>query len=185
MYNKGIARCQVKFDMQNWKKEVFKSQAKGRSHGDTVPHYNDIDGLYRQFKGHTIPRVSAINIYTDGQYGFGYEFEYHGGVRVGTHIGSHAHRRVKCMKHKLDPGEYIVGVGGRFGDYCDQMNFTLSSGRVIKGGGMGGGPVQADTSQAQKPYVLAIGVGLGGHIHHFFCHYIDLAKQPFKSQISK
>jgi len=38
----------------------------------------------------------------------------------------------------LNEGEYITGVGGRFGSWGDAMSFTTSNGRTIFGGGMGG-----------------------------------------------
>ena len=31
---------------------------------------------------------------------------------------------------------------------------------------------------AKKPYIVAIGAGMGGHMHHFKCFFIDLSKHP-------
>ena len=32
-----------------------------------------------------------------------------------------------------------------------------------------------ETSSAHKPLILALGAGLGGHVHHVKCYYMDLA----------
>ena len=93
---------------------------------------------------------------------------------MGHHIGNYVHPEVRCDRHTLAAGEYITAVGGRLGDICDQLNFTTSTDRVIKGGGEGGQPQTANTEGASRPYVVAIGAGFGGHVHHFRSYYIDL-----------
>ena len=85
---------------------------------------------------------------------------------------------MRCERFDLQPGEYLVGLGGRLGDICDQINFTTSTGRTFIAGGSGGNPMACQTPGAVKPYIVAIGAGLGGHVHNFRCYYIDLAANP-------
>ena len=78
----------------------------------------------------------------------------------------------------MQPGEYITSVGGRLGNICDQLNFRTSAGRTLTGGGNGGSQLNCDSGRATKPYVLAVGAGFGGHVHHLKCFYLDLAQNP-------
>ena len=63
--------------------------------------------------------MSAIEVYHDGSLVFGYEFFYKGNVQVGHHIGVMVHPDVRCERFNLNPGEYLVSVGGRLGDIVD------------------------------------------------------------------
>lgn len=39
---------------------------------------------------------------------------------------------------------------------------------------MGGGPVSFNLEEnAERPQLLAFGAGVGGHIHHLKCFYVD------------
>ena len=131
-----------------------------------------------QFSGDVLPQVIAIEVYHDNSLVFGYEFFYQNNVQVGHHIGVHIHQEVRCERFNLEQGEYIVQMGGRLGDICDQISFTTSKGRTLAAGGQGGQPVTVSTAGATKPYIVAMGAGMGGHIHHFKCQYIDLAAHP-------
>ena len=118
-------------------------------------------------------------MYTDGNLVFGYEFFYRGNIQTGHHIGSHLHPDVRCERFVLEQGEYLTGVGGRLGDICDQINFTTSTNRTFTSGGSGGNPASCVIPEGvSKPYILSIGVGLGGHIHHFKCAFINLDGLP-------
>ena len=159
----------------------------GKTHGDTFTAYNDLDMLKRQFPDANLPQVKAIEVYTDGSLCFGYEFFYVGNVQVGHHIGVMVHPEVRCERFELNQGEYLVRVGGQFGDICDGLSFVTSQDRTFKVGGSGGSALTCDTKvmdcngaacemkAAVKPYILAIGVGMGGHVHHMKCSFIDLA----------
>ena len=116
-----------------------------------------------------LPQIKAIEVYHDGSLVFGYEFFYQNNVQVGHHIGVHIHADVRCDRFDLTPGEYLVEIGGRLGDICDQINFKTSTGRTFIGGGAGGQPVTCDTSGSTKPCIIAMGAGMGGHIHNFRC----------------
>lgn len=50
----------------------------------------------------------------------------------------HIHPDVRCDRFDMQPGEYLVGLAGRLGDICDQLNFTTSFGRNFSAGGSGG-----------------------------------------------
>ena len=71
-----------------------------------------------------------------------------------------------------------MGAGGRFGALCDQLWFVTNQGRKLTFGGSGGSDVTFETSSAHKPLILALGAGLGGHVHHVKCYYMDLADVP-------
>ena len=58
-------------------------------------------------------------MYHDGNLVFGYEFFYKGKVQVGRHLGGHIHPNVRSERFTLNPGEYIVAVGGRTGELVD------------------------------------------------------------------
>ena len=90
------------------------------------------------------------------------------------HFGGHAHGNVRTDSTKLAAGEYLTSAGGRFGNICDQLWFRTSQGREFYLGGQGGSSYSYDTSSAHKPYIIAFGVGMGGHVHHAKCFYIDL-----------
>ena len=115
-----------------------------------------------------------IEIYHDGHLVYGYEVTYAGGVQVGHHLALGIHPEVKCDRIELNEGEYITVVEGRTGDLVDKLGIVTSTGRQFFGGGDGGGP-QRPVIQAVKPYVIALGGGLGGHMHNFRCYYVDLA----------
>ena len=54
----------------------------------------------------------------------------------------------------------------------DRVEFITNKGRDFGAGGSGGGKNVA-RMDAKKPRVVAIGGGLGGHMHHFRAYYID------------
>ena len=133
---------------------------------------NDLDRLKARMPDNVLPRITAVEIYHDDHLVFGYEVTYAGGVQVGHHIASMIHPEVRCDRFELHEGEYITAVEGRTGDLVDRLAIETSEGRKFHGGGDGGGP-QRPIIQALKPYVIAIGGGLGGHMHNFMCHYLD------------
>ena len=128
--------------MDNWKTAVTESAICGKTHPDTVEIKSDIELLKMQFAEGELPQVKAIEVYHDGNLCFGYEFFYKNNVQVGHHIGGHVHADVRCERFELESDEYLVGVGGRCGDICDQLNFTTSKGRKILAGGKGGEEMQ-------------------------------------------
>ncbi len=87
----------------------------------------------------------------------------------------------------LNEGEYITGVGGRFGSWGDAMSFTTSNGRTIFGGGMGGNEYTCEIpSDCKKPYFVGFDIGIGGHLHNITGQFIDLDKAPkLAEQIGK
>ena len=121
--------------MADWKTAIKESPITGKSHPDTFTVYNDIQLLKMQFSGDVLPQVKAIEVYHDNSLVFGYEFFYQNNVQVGHHIGMYIHQDVRCERFDLQPGEYIVRMGGRLGDICDQISFTTSAGRTLAAGG--------------------------------------------------
>ena len=159
----------------------------GKTHGDTVEEYGDLDILKEKLGDDELPHVRAIEVYNDGSLCFGYQLFYHNNVDVDRHRASYNRR---YERFELEHDEYLVKVGGRFGDICDALSFTTSQGRTFTAGGYGGDSMTCETNvmdssdedgemkPAEKPYIVALGAGLGGHLHHVKCAYIDLAKRP-------
>ena len=159
----------------NWTKHVKSTGAYGKTHGDTKKEYQDIEGLKSNFQ--RVPYIQYIEVFHDGKLVYGYQFYYHGGYQSNKrHYGAHAHAGVRCDRVSLEPDEYLTGAGGRFGDLCDQLWFKTSHGRDLVFGGSGGSSKTFDTGAAQKPLILALGAGMGGHVHHIKCFFLDLAK---------
>ena len=150
-----------------WKLLIRESNTCGKTHPDTIT-VNDLNNLKKRVPDNELPRIAAIEIYHDDHLVYGYEVTYAGGVEVGHHIAAQIHPEVKCDRFELNEGEHITAVEGRTGDLVDRLAIVTSEGRSFGGGGEGGGP-QRPVIQALKPYVIAIGGGLGGHMHNFNC----------------
>ena len=102
---------------------------------------------------------------------------YRGGAVSGDrHFGAHATANVQTHRQTLMPNEYLCAAGGRFGNLCDNLWFTTNLGNTYQFGGSGGSPVTFDTTYAKQPLILALGAGMGGHVHHIKCFFMDLAK---------
>ena len=91
---------------------------------------------------------------------------------MGHHIGSHLTADVSCSTFEFEDGEYINEVFVCSGDLVDSIEINTNKGRNFKAGGDGGSK-QCAKMNASKPRVVALGAGLGGHVHHFRAYYID------------
>ena len=180
---------QVKKPKKPWNKAVKESEVIGKTHGDTYTAYDDLETLKGHFGDTELPQVRAIEVHTDGRLCFGYQLFYQNDVELDLHLAQKNYN-VNVERFELEQGEYLVKVGGRFGDICDALIFTTSEGRNFTAGGYGGEELTCETNvmessedddemkPAEKPYILALGAGLGGHIHHVKCAFLDLAKRP-------
>ena len=79
---------------------------------------------------------------------------------------------VKCDTFNFESGEYINAVTVSSGDLVDRIEFQTNLGRSFKAGGNGGGPRMAQIGENAR--VVALGAGMGGHIHHFKVFYLSL-----------
>ena len=135
-----------------------------------------------------MPQVKAIEVHHDNQYVYGLQLFYQDGKKTDLHFGTHArefaNEQVRSERIELQKGEYLTGMGTRCGAICDSLWFNTSQGRLIRFGGDGGTDAECSTQEASKPYVLAIGAGVGGHIHHIKCFYLDLAEHERIAQLS-
>ena len=158
---------------QSWKELTVKTQTFGGSHGDTKL-FDDLEYAKSVFNDDELPRIVKVEIYTDYQLAYGYRFFYSNNRTAPKHWGCHAKASVITYTYDFEPGEYIAKVFGRTGGICDQLSFITNTGRKMIGGGNGGG--LGDTKIPDGCAVVGVGGGVGGHIHHYFAHYVDLSK---------
>ena len=122
--------------------------------------------------------MKSIDVYTDGKFIYGYEVTYRGhsqvprSYQVGHHIGGHIDIEVKCHTFNFEEGEYISGLTVASGDIVDRLEFTTNQGRSFKAGGPGGSSIPAKIAEGAR--VVALGGGIGGHMHHFKIFYLSL-----------
>jgi len=90
---------------------------------------------------------------------------------VGHHIGGHIEIDVRCNTFNFEEGEYIETVTVASGDIVDRIEFTTNKGRGFKAGGGGGSAIPAKISQGGR--VVALGGGIGGHMHHLKIYYVN------------
>ncbi len=123
--------------------------------------------------------MKTVDIYHDGRLVFGFEVTYANEsnpskkYQVGHHIGGHVNGDVQCSTFAFEEGEYINSFSVNSGDLVDKVAFVTNKGREFSAGGNGGGKTVAVMEHATKPRVIAIGGGLGGHMHHLRVHYVE------------
>lgn len=162
-----------------WKTCVKESPTLGKSHYDTEKEYGDILGLKTCVE--VTPYIKLIEVFHDGEkiYGYRFYYQYNNYTPQKRHYGWDAHPGVHCEQAVLEPGEYVCEAGGRFGEVCHQLWFKCNTGRVIKFGSDEMGKLQTfDTTKAEKPLIVALGVGMGGQVHHVKVFYLDLNNLP-------
>eukprot|EP00347_Sterkiella_histriomuscorum_P020979 403335728 len=163
-------------DSQNpqWFSQLKETNFLGRIHPDTLI-VNDAKKL-KNLK--VIPNMKKIDVYHDTRLVFGYEVTYqlpdqdNKKFQVGHHIGSHLTAEVTCSTFEFEDGEYINNLVVYAGDLVDSIYFETNKNRNFKAGGSGGGPNPA-RMEGKNPRVVALGAGLGGHVHHFRVYYVD------------
>ena len=67
--------------------------------------------------------------------------------------------------------EYINDIIVFSGGIVDNISFTTNKGRKFGKGGGGGGRSGIGFDN-ENPRVIALGCGLGGHLHNLKCYYI-------------
>ena len=75
-------------------------------------------------------------------------------------------------------------MGSRIDDnqVC-KLWFETSLRRFFSFGGNKGKDAECSTQGARKPYLLAIGAGMGAHLHHIKFLYLDLAEHKGLAQL--
>jgi len=145
-----------------------KSSVAGRHHGDTVS-FDDYTTVLDGKKG---LRLTEIRVIHDGKMVFGVEGVYEGSglsISPGAHCGAELNSSAINQSIPLPAGTYISGISGRNGDVIDNLTITLSTGLSYSFGGTGGSAF-ANIVPAGKR-VVALGGGLGGHLHNIHCYY--------------
>ena len=134
--------------------------------------FDDLEYAKSAFQDHELPKIVKVEVYTDMKMSYGYRLFYSGGRTAPKHWGCHASSAVKTYSYELKPGEYIAKVIGRTGGICDNLTFITNFGHKIIGGGNGGG--LNDPKIPDGCAVIAVGGGVGGHIHNFWVSYVNL-----------
>ncbi|CAI2375200.1 unnamed protein product [Moneuplotes crassus] len=146
---------------------VTKSHKAGKTHPDT----SKFDDYESHLKGKSNLEMTNINVLHDGNLVFGIEATYKAdGVEVkpGTHVGKEMTPTTVNQTIALG-GYHVTGISGRHGDVMDNLTITLSNGMSYNFGGTGGDPFENIVPAGKK--VVALGGGLGGHMHNIFCYY--------------
>ena len=139
----------------------------GKVHGDTV----GFDDYTTMLDGKYGIRLKEIRVIHDGKMVYGVEGIYEGSgltISPGAHCGSELTPTWINQSIALPAGTYITGITGRNGDIIDNLTFTLSNGLSYSFGGTGGHPFGNIVPAGKR--VIALGGGLGGHLHNIYCY---------------
>lgn len=139
----------------------------GKTHADTA-HFDDFES-HLKTKGSV--ELTEIRVLHDGNLVFGVEGIYAADgfqVSPGTHVGKELNTSTINQSISL-VGKHITGISGRHGDVMDNLTITLSDGTSYSFGGTGGSAFGNIVPAGKK--VVALGGGLGGHLHNIFCYY--------------
>jgi len=143
------------------------SSVAGKTHGDTVG-FNDYTS---HLDGKPAIRMSEIRVLHDNNLVFGVEGIYTAaGVQVspGVHVGGELNSTTINQSVALPEGTWITEISGRHGDVMDQLVIKLNTGVEYKFGGTGGNKFANIVPSGKR--VIALGGGLGGHLHNIFCY---------------
>ncbi|CAI2376048.1 unnamed protein product [Moneuplotes crassus] len=146
---------------------ITKSTTSGKTHADTVA----FDDYESHLKGKNNIEMTEIRVLHDGNLVFGVEGIYTAdGLQYtpGTHVGKELNTATVNQSISL-VGKHITGISGRHGDVMDNLTITLSDGTSYSFGGTGGFAFSNFVPAGKK--VVALGGGLGGHLHNIFCYY--------------
>lgn len=141
----------------------------GKVHGDTA-HFDDFKG---HLEGKAGLKMTEIRVLHDNKLVFGVEgiYEANGSqVSPGTHCGKELNSAVMNQSIALSDSKYITGISGRGGDLIDQLTIHLSDGTKYSFGGTGGSAWNNIVPAGKR--VVALGGGLGGHLHNIHCWYV-------------
>jgi hypothetical protein len=145
---------------------VVKSGKAGKTHGDTA-HFDDFESHLKD-KGQV--ELTEIRVLHDGNMVYGVEGIYTAnGVQYtpGVHVGKEMTPSTINQSVSLH-GKHITGISGRNGDIVDNLTLTLSDGATYSFGGQGGNAFGNIVPAGKK--VVALGGGLGGHLHNLYCY---------------
>jgi hypothetical protein len=144
-----------------------KSKVAGKSHADTAA----FDDYTSHLDGKNGLRMTEIRVLHDNNLVFGVEGIYEAGgyqVSPGVHVGNEMTSTTINQSIALPLGTYVTGISGRNGNVIDQLKIKLSNGTEYKFGGDGGHAFGNIVPDGKK--VVALGGGLGGHMHNIFCY---------------
>ena len=90
---------QVSFS--GWKNKIKESETLGRIDTQHVK-INDLERIKRISESDALPKIVAFEVYTNGQFIFGYETIYADGKQTGHHIAQGINEGVKCVRFDLE-----------------------------------------------------------------------------------
>lgn len=156
-------------------------QCSGIVHHDTVDHDMIDDELRRKLlQGWTVH-----GIVTWGQdFANGVSLQYRSpkadpnGDPIADHlyqVGAEPHgdhHNPSRQFHRLNQGEYITSFIGSRGVWMNYMSLTLNTGRLIEIGSPNGERlVKINFCQEPNARIVALRIGIGGHVHYAGCYY--------------
>lgn len=136
------------------------------------------------FEGSELPVITAIEVHHDDVYVHGVQTFYQDGKETALHCAP-LHDGCRKERFEFEEDEYMVEVGGRFGHWCDNIWLKTSEGRFHEFGGTGGGHVEFSIDDVDKPHILSVGAGVGGHLHHLKVVYVDHEKYETEGEKKK
>lgn len=148
--------------------EPQKSQIAGKSHDDTTT-FDDKDS---HLTGKSHFRITELKVLHDNNMVFGIQAVYSAdgdSVDPGVHAGNEMNSDTKTDTVSVPDGKHITGISGRSGDVINQLKIQLSDGSEHTFGGSDGSEFNNIVPHGKK--VVALGGGLGGHLHNIFCYY--------------
>ena len=120
-----------------WKTDISHSDRIGESHDDTF--YCDDSRLLINSPCNSVPRISKIDVYHDGEKLHGFQVFYFEDVEVGHHIGSEVYKQTRCDSIHLDEDEYITKVIVLNDEIIDGIEFHTNKGKTAHFGDSGKG----------------------------------------------
>ena len=140
--------------------------------GKTHPDTQTFDDYKTHMNGKTNVQLTEIRVLHDNNMVFGVHGIYNVDGQIidgGAHVGNEMNSNTLNQSISLTGGKYITGISGKNGNVVDSLKIHMSDGTEYNFGGSGGNPFPNIVPHGKR--VVALGGGLGGHLHNIFCYY--------------
>lgn len=155
--------------------KAYHKPEKSSEVGSIHPYTSQFDDYITHLSHAKDISLKELRVLHDSQQVFGIEGIYEAdGVEVtpGVHVGTDLNPNVVNHSIVLDDGKYIREIYGTSGDFIDSLSITLSDGTNFNFGGSTGTPFSNILPGGTKAVIF--GGGIGGHLHQFFCYYLNI-----------